>query len=61
MKNLYAMEETLSELRGDVLLLRFCLRGLLEDAEGRREQELRCLWRLSGCLEQHMNDVENLL
>lgn len=61
MKNFYFMEETLSDLREDVMLLRYCLRGLLEDAEGQGEKELQCLWRLSDYLEQHVGDVERML
>ena len=34
---------------------------LMEEAHGRRLDELSCLWRLSDYLEQHVGEVETLL
>ena len=61
MKNQQTLQDTLIDLRGDVTLLRLCLRALLDSAKGRSEEELCCLWRLSDYLEQHVGEVESLL
>lgn len=61
MNDQHILQDTLTDLRGDVILLRLCLQGLLEDAKGRRAEELCCLWRLSDYLEQHVGEVESLL
>ena len=57
----YTVNEAMTDLRGDVILLRLCLQGLLDGAKGRRAEELCCLWRLSDYLEQHVGEVEKFL
>lgn len=47
----YTLEDAMSGLQEDVLLIRLCLQGLMEEAHGRRLDELSCLWRLSDYLE----------
>lgn len=61
MKDQHILQDTLFDLRGDVILIRLCLQGLMEEAKGSRLEELYCLWRLSDYLEQHVGEVENLL
>ena len=61
MNRQYALQETWTDLRGDVILLRLCLQGLLENATGRRKEELCGLWRLTDYLEQHVGEAEQLL
>lgn len=61
MSDPYTLEDAMSGLQEDVLLIRLCLQGLMEEAHGRRLDELSCLWRLSDYLEQHVGEVETLL
>lgn len=61
MKDQHILQDTLTDLRGDVILLRLCLRSLMDEAKDRRLEELHRLWRLSDYLEQHTGEVESLL
>ncbi len=57
----YTLNDAMTDLRGDVILLRLCLQGLLSDAKGCQAEKLCCLWRLSDHLEQHVGEVEQLI
>ena len=57
----YTLQDAMSSLSEDILLLRLCLQGLMEEAKGHHLQELYCLWRLSDYLEQHLGEIESLL
>lgn len=61
MKKYQTIQDTLSDLRGDVTLIRLCLQGLMEGAGERRLEELYWLWRLSDHMEQHVSGAEDLL
>ena len=53
------LQETVEELREDILLLRSVLRSMEPGAL--EERELRALLRLSDCLEQRGDDLAVLL
>lgn len=60
-KRFFCLAESVGEAQEDLMLLRLCLKGMMENHSGQALSELRCLWRISDYIEQHILDICRLL